>query len=510
MFAFRKHIWMLCLFLFLYIPTEVKSQQPFQYNDLFITVQENKLFNDQKKFPDCIPKFPLDTILNHFNNTNLKSISELKNFIAAHYDTVLIDTFSIFLHIEELWSSLKRMPEKQMPNSTLINLPYPYIIPGGRFREIYYWDSYFTMLGLQVSGHTDIIRNMIDNFCYLIDQYGFIPNGNRTYYLSRSQPPFFALMIDLLAKSEGDTVFKHYLPHILKEYQFWMNGKESLSNKHKIYKRLVYLEKNGILNRYYDELELPRPESYLSDIKTQESAGRSQNFYRQIRAAAESGWDFSSRWFIDSIENIHTTDFVPVDLNCILYKTETIIAKAYTLNNDLTNAEKFIQKANKRAILINKYLYNEELNFFSDYDLNKNKVSSDISLAGCFPLFVQITDSIRAKYVMQRIKDEFLQAGGLVTTLKNTGEQWDWPNGWPPLQWIAFQGLENYNYTNLAHDISERWLNQNMKIFFETGKMTEKYNVVNINIPGGGGEYPLQDGFGWTNGVFIKLWNETH
>ena len=222
------------------------------------------------------------------------------------------------------------------------------MIPGGRFREIYYWDSYFTMHGLEASGRVDLIRAMVHNFAHLIDTYGHIPNGNRTYYLSRSQPPFFSLMVDLLAEEKGNGVFVEYLPALQKEYNYWMD--ETAPTKH-----LVKMPDGSDLNRYYDQLDTPRPESYRQDVETSEASTKDPKIiYRNLRSAAESGWDFSSRWFADgqNITTINTTELIPVDLNGLLYHLETTLAKAFRVRgdaskNDLAVAKKFEEAAER-------------------------------------------------------------------------------------------------------------------------------------------------------------------
>ncbi len=480
-------------------------------DSLFVDVQLQSIFSDQKKFVDCIPKLHPDAILDKYNKQKGKENFNLKEFIAENFDTSTIDTAQIIDHINQLWKYLKRKPDATIPNSTLIPLPYPYIVPGGRFREIYYWDSYFTMLGLEVSGEVELIENMINNFTYLIDNYNHIPNGNRTYYLSRSQPPFFSLMVDLLSEIKGDSIYEKYLPQLEKEYEFWMKGKEELSQKYSSNRRLVKMEKDEYLNRYWDELAEPRPESYKYDFEIFQESGRSEEIYRDIRTAAESGWDFSSRWFADgrSLMTIQTTNIVPVDLNCLLYHLETTIGKAYSLNN---NEEKYMQYkllAEKRKELILKYCWNDEEGYFFDFNYKIKNQSENYTLAGLYPLFFGIANTDQALKVSEVVKKDFLKAGGLVTTEINTGQQWDYPNGWAPLQWVGYKACKNYGYDSLANEIAQRWMNLNIKVFFETGKMLEKYDVVNINKPGGGGEYKLQDGFGWTNGVFLKMWEVT-
>ncbi|MDP1844970.1 MAG: trehalase family glycosidase, partial [Sediminibacterium sp.] len=167
---------------------------------LYEDVQRSGIFSDSKFFVDCVPKFSSEIIVEKYINTKDSIGFDLVSFVEANFTypkereaVYSSSNKSIELHLSDLWDELTRKPDQQA--GTLIPLPNPYIVPGGRFREIYYWDSYFTMLGLKESGRVDLIENMVNNFAYLIDQFGFIPNGNRTYYLSRSQPPFFALMV---------------------------------------------------------------------------------------------------------------------------------------------------------------------------------------------------------------------------------------------------------------------------------------------------------------------------
>jgi alpha,alpha-trehalase len=179
----------------------------------------------------------------------------------------------VVMHIKNLWGALRREPDKKIEGSSLLPLPHPYIVPGGRFREIYYWDSYFTMLGLKESGQVDMIENMIKNFAYLIETYGHIPNGNRSYYIGRSQPPFFAAMVQLLAAIKGDKVYVSFLPALAREYTFWMNGSSTLKTG-QAYRRVVKLKDGSILNRYWDDSNVPRQESWREDFETAKKSKR--------------------------------------------------------------------------------------------------------------------------------------------------------------------------------------------------------------------------------------------
>lgn len=363
------------------------------------------------------------------------------------------------------------------------------------------------MQGLAVSNRYDLIESMIDNFKWLIDRYGHIPNGNRNYYLGRSQPPYFAMMVELLQQHRGDSVYLKYLSAMEKEYRFWMQGSDRLKSA-KVYRRLVKMPDGSVLNRHWDDVNAPRQESYAEDVATsKEYKIKDQKAYINLRASAESGWDFSSRWFADTInlEAIETTDIVPVDLNSLLYAYEIILAKANKAKSQSSRSKLFLQKAEKRKASVLKYCWNDRLKYFFDYDRLEKHTTERWSIAGAMPLFNNLSDSVKAVEVMRRIEEKFLKDGGVLTTLYPTGEQWDAPNGWPPLQFLAVKGLLNYRYDTLAKSIAERWMKLNEKVFAATGKMMEKYNVDDINVESGGGEYPTQDGFGWTNGVYLAF-----
>ena len=192
----------------------------------------------------------------------------------------------------------------------------------------------------------------------------------------------------------------------------------------------------------------------------------------------------------------------------MLYHFEKTIAEAFLIEEDSVKSEAFFEKAAQRKELILKHFWNEEIDFFCDYNFEKKAINNFKSLAGTFPLFFKIANQNQAESCAKIIENEFLKAGGLVTTTIESGQQWDAPNGWAPLQWVAIQGLRNYGFNDLANQIKHNWVNLNKNVFKRTGKLLEKYNVVDTSLLSGGGEYPVQDGFGWTNGVLLKLLNE--
>jgi alpha,alpha-trehalase len=480
---------------------------------LYEAVQTARLFEDSKFFSDSIPLFTATVILKNYRKEQKEANFDLKTFVEANFElpTSFEDKFEtthkdINVHLKHLWSSLTRKSYKD--TGTLIGLPHNYIVPGGRFREIYYWDSYFTMLGLQVSGEFEIIENMVNNFADLIDRVGHIPNGNRSYYLSRSQPPFFSLMVGLLAEIRGKETLLKYRPQLEKEYAFWMKDANLLTVENPAQLRVVRLSDGSILNRYWDDLDTPRPEAYSEDVHTANNTSNPAETYRNIRAAAESGWDFSSRWLKepDQLSTIQTTDLIPVDLNCLLYHLEKTLLEIYRQLPDRVPADVMKEKARLRKQAIQKYCWNEGSGIYTDYHhINKSQQVKRPCLAMVFPLFFNLATTDQAIRVAYFLEEKLLHAGGLCTTHRNTGQQWDAPNGWAPLQWMAYRGLKNYLLNDLAVQIKANWMQVCERTFAETGKMMEKYNVMDLDAKGGGGEYPNQDGFGWTNGVYLKM-----
>ena len=488
--------------------------------ELFQAVQTGRVYSDGKTFADLIPKRRMHQIQQEYLLAREDSTFDLKEFINRHfyeldghktaYKTNPNDTPRE--HIMELWDVLER--RNRLDRGSLVAIPNKYVVPGGRFSEQFYWDSYFIMLGLAADGRWEMIEGMLKNFAYMIRKFGYIPTANRTYFLSRSQPPFFAPMVKLLAGHKGRTrTLAEYLPYMLIEYRFWMKGRRKLGQyDHKAYARVVQMPDGILLNRYYDNKKTPRPESLREDTETASGApDRDPNrLFLHLRAAAESGWDFSSRWCIDpqNIRTIHTADIIPVDLNCLLYQLEMTIAEAYQLLYQPLLARRFFTAAERRAKAVQNYCWNSDLQFYDDYNFHHGTHTGRLSLAGVFPLYVKIANSKQAAAVARRIEADFLQQGGVMATLENTGQQWDAPNGWAPLQWVTIQALRNYGYHQLADEIKCRWIKANLAVFTESGKFVEKYDVTDGKSGGGGGEYPLQDGFGWTNGVLAALLSE--
>jgi len=499
-------------------PQSITPRQMFP--GLFEAVQLSDIFHDNKTFVDATPKRSPALILAAYKEAKTAPHFDLKHFVTDNFTLPVSGggdfksdvSKGVRKHIDTLWQVLSRRHNTASKYSSLIALPNDFIIPGGRFRETYYWDTYFTMLGLQESHKTRIMQNMIGNFSFMLNKYGYIPTGTRTYYLTRSQAPFFSMMIDLLAKEQGNKVYTKYQPELLKEYAFWMRGIEKLKVK-QAWRNVVMMPGGEILNRNWDDSDKPREEAYKNDLDSAKKSKQSpQEFFRNVRAAGESGWDFGSRWFdaSDSFGSIQTTSVIPVDLNCLLYHLELTIAKSYQLQGDSAKYDWYTVKAMLRKKAILKYCWSEKDGWFMDYNFIKKQFTPQQTIAGVFPLEFKIPDAREADKMAVTIKTKFLKERGLATSFKRTGQQWDSPNGWAPMQYMAIAGLQNYHQDALAKEIAIRWINTNLKVFKETGKLTEKYNVSDKDTKAGGGEYPQQDGYGWTNGVLLYLLNHYH
>jgi alpha,alpha-trehalase len=485
---------------------------PQVYGELFGDVQ--RVLPDGKAFVDATPNQPPAGIAAEYGYLRTRPDFDLQAFIAKQFtmprpaggDYRTNPDHDVTEHIDALWSVLERKPEAADTRTSLLPLPYRYVVPGGRFNEIYYWDSYFTMLGLEQSGRHDLAVDMVKNFAWLIDHYGHIPNGNRTYFLSRSQPPFFAAMVNLLAEREGPSVYATYLPQLAKEYEFWMQGSTGLAAG-QAHRRVVRLADGSLLNRYWDDCDTPREESYGLDVATAAASGRPvAEVYRNLRAGAESGWDYSSRWFADgkTLATIRTVDMVPPDLNSLLHNLELTLVQSYRSAGQPDKAAQLRKRADERKTAMRRHLWNAKTGTFADYLWKEGRTTDDVTAATLYPLFFGIADRQQAGQVALRVSASLLQPHGVATTTIRTGQQWDAPNGWAPLQWIAIKGLDDYGQKALATSIAERWIRRNIAVYRETGKLVEKYDLTGAGAAGGG-EYALQDGFGWTNGVLRKL-----
>src|SRR5215831_16253317 len=252
-----------------------------QFGQLFRDVQLKGIFADGKTFADLQYQEPPRSILAEYQTRKDDADFDLEEFVHRHFSTPserptvpsAAAAEPIGTYVARLWDVLRETTDRSSGRSSLFQLPHPYVVPGGRFRELYYWDSYFTMLGLEADGRHDAAVDMVKNFAFEIDCYGHVLNGNRSYYLSRSQPPFFSLMVDLVAERDGDGAYVKYLPELRAEYEYWMDGAMIVAPGQG-YRHVVRLLDGTVLNRYWDDRAEPRDESYREDVETAQSVRR--------------------------------------------------------------------------------------------------------------------------------------------------------------------------------------------------------------------------------------------
>nr|XP_010919275.1 probable trehalase [Elaeis guineensis] len=437
------------------------------------------------------------------------------------------------LEVHSLWKKLtrrvsdevKRRPERH----TLLPLPGPVVVPGSRFREVYYWDSYWTIRGLLASKMYDTAKSIVNNLISLIDIYGFVLNGARTYYTNRSEPPLLSSMVFEIYKRTGDLAFvKKSLPSLLKEHSFWN------SDIHKVIIQDLQGCKHSV-SRYYAMWNKPRPETATIDEESASrliSASQKEIFYREVASTAESGWDFSSRWMSNSsdLTTLATTSIIPVDLNAFIHKMELDIAFLAKLTGDNSTSEKFLAASKARQAAIKSIFWNSEMEQWLDYWLISKSNCEEIYqweshfqnrhifASNFIPLWIETynTDLCKDGTMVEKVLKSFqssglLHAAGIATSLSNTGQQWDFPNGWAPLQHMIVEGLANSGSKeakSVAEDIAIRWIRTNYVAYVKTGSMHEKYDVEACGKIGGGGEYKPQTGFGWSNGVVLAFLEE--
>jgi alpha,alpha-trehalase len=378
-------------------------------------------------------------------------------------------------YIDRYWKKLERFSPHD--DGTLVGLPNPYFVPsvdvgaGHHFEEMYYWDTYFTALGLLGTPREHLIKGMCENLLALMDRFHIIPNSGRTYHTGRSQPPFLTSMIMMVYRIERN---KRWLDRAMavakEEYRsVWMGvGQPNW--------RQVF---HG-LSRFYDI-------NVLDDL-----------------AETESGWDMTTRFERQALS------YLPVDLNALLYKYERDFEESARILGETAEAHEWEKRAMARKNTMRKYMWDDERGFYFDYNFMTGKLSPIWSLAGFFPMWAGLDDAETADRIMQNL-DKFECQGGLAATAKepephqDMPAQWSYPNGWAPLHLVAIEAMERYDYHVAAERVARKWLEANLAMFQEKGEFLEKYNVADITKPPKDGVYPLHVGFGWTNAAFERL-----
>ena len=388
-------------------------------------------------------------------------------------------------YIADYWPKLTRFHPKD--DESLVGLPNPYLVPAYEeglefdYNELYYWDSYFMIQGLLDKEHKKLTVGILEDLLSLFERFSVIPNGSRTYLMGRSQPPFLtSFIIDLYKAYDLD---KKWLARAMEiaedEYStVWMGTTKP--NARQVYKGL---------SRYYDI-------NYLNDL-----------------AEAESGWDLTTRF------GRRALNFLPVDLNSLLYKYESDFAFASRELGKIKKANEWETVARIRRKTVKELMWSEIRGLYFDYNFVKLHRGSVASLAAYYPMWAGLASDHQAEKLVSSLR-KFEEKGGLATTdtmpLTQLGQlvpgsmpvQWAYPNGWAPLHLIVVKGLQNYGYHRDARRIAMKWLKTNLDWFNKNGVFLEKYNVVQPEKPPVKGLYPSQTGFGWTNSVFERFCQE--
>lgn len=388
-------------------------------------------------------------------------------------------------YIDHYWHKLKRTHPKD--DGALLGLPKPYLVPAYEeghefdFNELYYWDSFFMVQGMLDEEHQTLVEGILENLTSLQKRFKMIPNASRTYLMGRSQPPFLTTFIFEVYERFGkdNKWLKANIARAEEEYQVvWMGSMKPHS-------RQVY---RG-LSRYYDV-------NYLHDL-----------------AEAESGWDMTPRF------NRKALNYLPVDLNALLYKYETDFARAALILGNEEKAMLWSEKAAARKITVDELMWSSTRKMYFDYNYVRERRGTVSSLATYYPMWAGMLNNEQAEELVKNLK-RFEFKGGLATTdqqfnqrvpstLVNTmPTQWAYPNGWAPLHYVVVEGLRRYGYDDDARRIAMKWLKTNLDWFKKHHVFLEKYNVVQPNEPPAKGVYPSQTGFGWTNAVFEKFCRE--
>jgi alpha,alpha-trehalase len=534
------------------------------------TVQLKGIYNDSKTFVDMPLKFSPSLVMENFlklPNATTKagpSDADVRNFLAENFNSVGSDLvpyrfsdwkaeppfldklkgihdniyFEWAKAVHKIWLELGRESIDDVRDNpthhSLLYTPNPIVVPGGRFRESYYWDTYWIVKGLLVSDMLKTAQGVVENLLYFVDKYDHVPNGGRIYYLTRSQPPLLSEMVRvvyeaLLQQEQGEILgntpssmkfLEKAVPLLDKEYHFWKVNRSTTNSKF------------FPLSIYNANSKDPRPESYREDYVLAKDINNKQEkdkLYQNLAAAAESGWDFSSRWFKDNnvgIASIDTTSIIPVDLNSYLFKFEINMYHFKLILKNEIESTKYLNLAKARYLAMEKYLWNEKFCQWMDLDMTTETHTESIAASNFVPLsiFSSISDSLEENIIkinsshiersLQAFKESGLVgvAGIKSTTLTGTNQQWDAPNSWAPMVDVIVEGLVKHVKVDGANifgkQLAKAWLETNLLGYQKKHYMYEKYDADKVGVGGGGGEYIPQLGFGWTNGVALVFLNE--
>ncbi|XP_064093188.1 trehalase-like [Macrobrachium nipponense] len=427
-------------------------------------------------------------------------------------------------HLHELWKSLGRKISTEVQDEpekySQIFVEHPVIVPGGRFREFYYWDSYWTIDGLLLSGMDKTVRGMLQNFLEMVETYGMVPNGGRRYYTRRSQPPYLIPMFHLYMEHTNDIDFlRENIDLLEKEFQFWENNRSVIVTDNE--------GKAHTIAHYISEVGEPRPESYREDYDLAENLNSEakDQLYVELKSGAESGWDYSTRWIVNngsnkgSLKDLKVTSIAPVDLNSLLCVNARFLSEFYRRVGNYTKEKYYDDLATVKNTTMAELFWDKTDGVWYDFDIKTQQKRRYFYMSNIHPIWSGCygQEDSRA-HTMEKVIS-YLKAnkaidyvGGVPTSLENSGQQWDFPNAWAPLQHILILGVYNarpihHEAENLAFSLAEKWIRNNWLAYTQStpNAMFEKYSVERLGLPGGGGEYDVQLGFGWSNGVAMRL-----
>lgn len=517
--------------------------------ELLRRVQLAGVFNDSKSFVDLKQLYSENATLTDFakllNETDQQpTLQQLREFVDGHFtvgdelESWIPPDFNrssespLFQRIVDpnlrqfaksvvkIWGKLGRKVSKEVSEYpdrySFLYVPNGFIVPGGRFKELYYWDTYWIVRGLLISNMPDTARGVIENLLHLVETYGYIPNGSRMYYLGRSQPPLLAAMVANYFYFTQDLKWlKRNVGIVEKELRYWLDTKKQhVTLKGQTYTLLrYYADRNG---------RGPRPESYREDYNNAASLPHSarEDFYHEMKSAAESGWDFSSRWFVTAcnttgkLTDVRTTRIIPVDLNAIFAGALQLTSELYSQLKDGRRARMWSGYAYNWRNAIEKVLWDEMDGSWFDYDIKAKTLRKHFYPSCAAPLWAGAVENNDAPKFAARLVNYLWSSGALIfpggvpSSMLYSKQQWDFPNAWSPSQSILIGGLElsgNKEAMVLAREQAQSWIRSNYVGYCETQKMFEKYCVLTPGEQGSGGEYDVQDGFGWTNGVVLEL-----
>ena len=492
---------------YVYTPPTGVTPPSVLFGDIYKDILIKDTLGISRQIADGLPKSEIRDIKLAFRKQKNDEGFDVQNFIKEHWTLAtprktgyIADSTSNISDIsDEIWSALTYDSSNEHKYSSLMSLPHPYVSISGEQIEMRYMDSYFIMVGLAANNQWQLIEHMINNCAFMIDKIGHIPETNRTYMTSRSGQPFFSHMVELLANHKGDEVYKKYLPQLEKEYEYWIKDRADLAN----YNGFGHTIKIGdkLLNRYSDPNREPRDEDFLRD------RNGGNNLYRSKRANSESGWMMSSRWLGDKARmwTMYTRYVAAIDLNSLLYHLEKTLIKSYAISGNNKDVSDIQSNIDVRKIALDSLHWDSQKKIFEDVDYRKQAKTNRATLAMLYPLFTKMCSQEQADGVASFVESTLLKKGGLMDTDQYTDFEWDAPNGHAPLQFIAVKALDNYGHKNLAEKIALRYTETVEKVFSNTGRITEMYNLSETDPEKMVGKYTGTDAYGWTLGVYLSL-----